>query len=159
MMKGERREMRLYARMVGLVQINGYHFGPVIREKLSFYERRAIPNTQRSWRSRRIFNRIAIPETLSPSFSRNKDATAISLFRFPPAIPPRLKLSRSFPGICDSHSGSNKTRMSQKLRAENTQKKKKKKTKNRKTITCQICFFFFVMKKLIVTRETRKTAK
>lgn len=33
---------RLYEGMVGLVQINGYHFGSVIREKLSFHWCRPI---------------------------------------------------------------------------------------------------------------------
>lgn len=46
--------------------------------------------------SKRIFNRIAILETLSPSFSHNEDATAISLFRFSPTTPP-TKSYRLFP--------------------------------------------------------------
>lgn len=52
---------------------------------------------------KRIFNRIAIVRTLSPSFSHNEDATAISLFRFQrPLRPSRIVY---FPRIRDSNSG------------------------------------------------------
>lgn len=52
-------------------------------------------NPQGSRGPARIFNRITILETLLPSFSRNEDATAVSLFRFSSAIF-LTKPSRSF---------------------------------------------------------------
>ena len=93
---------RLYEGMVGLVQINGYHFGSVIREKLSFHWCRPISIYKDSWGPGRIFNGITILGTFSPSFSRNEDATDIPLFRFSPTIPPN-RLVR-FPWIRDSNS-------------------------------------------------------